>query len=161
MVDEASEDEGEGAFDGIRAVSGKQASSSKAKVVDVEEDAANADESPLFTNPDMPNLGAVLEAADVVVEVLDARDPLAYRSSHLEEVVKAKAGQKLLLVLNKIGTLQYFCDRVRVISIRLCRCVSSGVCRFLGNFAQSGAPDSSVPVGLRFPSLLRACASAI
>ena len=39
----------------------------------------------------------------VVVEVLDAHDPLAYRSSHVEEVVKGKDGKKMMLVLNKIG----------------------------------------------------------
>ena len=47
---------------------------------------------------------AVLDAADVVVEILDARDPLAYRSSHVEEVVKGKDDKKMVLVLNKIGT---------------------------------------------------------
>ena len=38
-----------------------------------------------------------------MVEVLDARDPLSYRSRALEARVASKEGQKLLLVLNKIG----------------------------------------------------------
>jgi nuclear GTP-binding protein len=53
--------------------------------------------------PDLPHLAAVLDKADVVIEVLDARDPLAYRSQSLETRVASKEGQKLLIVLNKIG----------------------------------------------------------
>jgi nuclear GTP-binding protein len=72
---------------------------SKAAVLDEE------DEAPVLMNPDLPTLEAVIEKSDVVIEILDARDPLAYRSSHLEELVKSKTEKKLLLVLNKIGTL--------------------------------------------------------
>ena len=61
------------------------------------------DGAPPLLNPDLPHLAAVLDKADVVIEVLDARDPLAHRSSALEARVKSKEGQKLLLVLNKIG----------------------------------------------------------
>ena len=59
--------------------------------------------APLVLNPDLPHLAAVLDKADVVIEVLDARDPLPYRSHALEARVASKEGQKLLLVLNKIG----------------------------------------------------------
>lgn len=38
-----------------------------------------------------------------MIEVLDARDPLSHRSRALEARVASKEGQKLLLVLNKIG----------------------------------------------------------
>ena len=58
------------------------------------------DEAPLLVNHDLPNLRTVLDEADVVIEVLDARDPLAFRSSHLEELA---AGKQVLLILNKIG----------------------------------------------------------
>ncbi|KAI0285084.1 hypothetical protein BGY98DRAFT_1093202 [Russula aff. rugulosa BPL654] len=58
--------------------------------------------APLLLNPDLPHLAAVLDKADVVIEVLDARDPLSYRSRALEARVASKEGQKLLLVLNKI-----------------------------------------------------------
>jgi ribosome biogenesis GTPase A len=53
-----------------------------------------------------PNLRAVFEAADVVVVVLDARDPMAFRSGCVEELVTAPEsgnGKKVLFVLNKIG----------------------------------------------------------
>ncbi|KAI0786475.1 P-loop containing nucleoside triphosphate hydrolase protein [Abortiporus biennis] len=62
-----------------------------------------AEEIPLLINPDLPNLGSVLDCADVVVEVLDARDPLACRSSRLEERVRTSK-KKLVFVLNKIDT---------------------------------------------------------
>ncbi|EEC09835.1 GTP-binding protein, putative, partial [Ixodes scapularis] len=44
----------------------------------------------------------VVEGADVVLEVLDARDPLGTRSPQLEQYVLAKR-KRLVLVLNKIG----------------------------------------------------------
>jgi nuclear GTP-binding protein len=71
-----------------------------------EEDEDEEDEVPVLINRDLPNLQAVLEKADVVVEVLDARDPLAYRSKHIEETVKGM-GKKVLFVLNKIGACSF------------------------------------------------------
>ncbi|KAF8271733.1 P-loop containing nucleoside triphosphate hydrolase protein [Lactarius quietus] len=53
-------------------------------------------------NPELPHLAAVLDKADVVIEMLDARDPLAHRSKALETRVSLKEGQRLVLVLNKI-----------------------------------------------------------
>lgn len=61
------------------------------------------DEAPTLLNPDYPTLQAILAKADVVIHVIDVRDPLAFRSIHLEELVKAQPEQKLMLVLNKIG----------------------------------------------------------
>ena len=58
---------------------------------------------PPLMNLELPHLGAVLNKADVVIELLDARDPLAHRSKALEKQVSLKEGQRLLLVLNKIG----------------------------------------------------------
>ncbi len=42
-----------------------------------------------------------MEAADVVIQVLDARDPEGCRSKEMEQQVTA-AGKKMLLVVNKI-----------------------------------------------------------
>ncbi|XP_070758807.1 guanine nucleotide-binding protein-like 3 [Enoplosus armatus] len=48
-------------------------------------------------------LNKVIDASDVVIEVLDARDPLGCRCPQLEEAVLQRAGnKKLLLVLSKI-----------------------------------------------------------
>ena len=51
---------------------------------------------------DLPTLQSVLEEADVVLEVVDSRDPMVFRSEHVEQLAK-DAGKKVLLVLNKIG----------------------------------------------------------
>jgi len=46
----------------------------------------------------------VVETADVVLEVLDARDPLGCRCPAAEEaILSAGPNKKLVLVLNKIG----------------------------------------------------------
>lgn len=54
-------------------------------------------------------LTQVLEASDVVLEVLDARDPMGCRCPQLEQAVISSGGnKKLLLVLNKIGKKHRF-----------------------------------------------------
>lgn len=58
------------------------------------------DDIPVLANRDLPNLRSVLKEADIVIQVLDARDPLRCRSTSLEDAVK---GKKVLYVLNKIG----------------------------------------------------------
>ena len=46
----------------------------------------------------------VIDASDVVIEVLDARDPLGSRSPQVEEIVNSSGqNKKLVLLLNKIG----------------------------------------------------------
>ncbi|XP_067424169.1 guanine nucleotide-binding protein-like 3 isoform X2 [Emydura macquarii macquarii] len=48
-------------------------------------------------------LKKVIEASDIVLQVLDARDPLGCRCSQVEQIVTQSGGnKKLLLVLNKI-----------------------------------------------------------
>ena len=52
----------------------------------------------------------VVEAADVIIEVLDARDPLATRCTDVERYVrKSGATKKLILLLNKIGRILTSC----------------------------------------------------
>jgi ribosome biogenesis GTPase A len=49
----------------------------------------------------------VIELADVVIEVLDARDPLGSRCPQVEEaVISHGPNKKLILLLNKIGMLK-------------------------------------------------------
>jgi nuclear GTP-binding protein len=53
-------------------------------------------------NPDLPHLQSVLNAADVLIQVLDARDPLPYLSTSLDEKAMSQ-GKKVIYVLTKIG----------------------------------------------------------
>ena len=46
----------------------------------------------------------VVEASDVILEVLDARDPLGCRCPQVEQaVIQCGTNKKIVLVLNKIG----------------------------------------------------------
>lgn len=51
----------------------------------------------------------MIEASDVILEVLDARDPMGCRCPQLEQAITCSGGdKKLVLVLNKIGKKQRF-----------------------------------------------------
>ncbi|CUM64761.1 uncharacterized protein PRCAT00002372001 [Priceomyces carsonii] len=45
---------------------------------------------------------AVVEASDVILYVLDARDPVSTRSRKVEQAVLLKPGKRLILILNKV-----------------------------------------------------------
>ena len=46
----------------------------------------------------------VVQAADVVIQVLDARDPAATRSTDIEQLIRRSSPSKrIILLLNKIG----------------------------------------------------------
>lgn len=46
----------------------------------------------------------MVEASDVILEVLDARDPLGCRCPQVEQaVIQSGTDKKIVLVLNKIG----------------------------------------------------------
>lgn len=47
----------------------------------------------------------VVEESDVVLEVLDARDPMGTRALDVEERIRSMAKKRLIIVLNKIGGL--------------------------------------------------------
>jgi nuclear GTP-binding protein len=49
------------------------------------------------------SLRDVIERSDVIVQVLDARDPNGTRSKKIEREAIQVHGKKLVLVLNKIG----------------------------------------------------------
>ena len=96
----------EGHFDSVATLSGPTKSSSKSREGGISTPpasgtsasastaGANIDGVPMpLLNPDLPHLAAMLNKADVVIEVLDARDPLAHRSSALEAHIASKGGQ--------------------------------------------------------------------
>lgn len=101
-------------FNGVTAVRGAGMSRQAVKHVDEAAMDEDEDEGPAVVISELASLKEVLEEADVVLEVLDARDPLAYHSEQLAQLVTEKEGQKLLLVLNKIGKFS-------------CRCVAGSV----------------------------------
>ena len=84
---DGSHGEGEGdKFDGVATLSGPTKSSSKstrgAPATNSSSGSAPAsttetNEAPLLINPDLSHLAAVPDKADVVIEILDARDPLS------------------------------------------------------------------------------------
>lgn len=47
----------------------------------------------------------VLDAADVLLEVLDARDPLGCRTRNIERLILNDPNKRVILVLNKIGNI--------------------------------------------------------
>lgn len=56
----------------------------------------------------------VAEAADVIIEVIDARDPEGGRCRDVERFVRSKgANKKVVLLLNKIGKARGDCDDCR------------------------------------------------
>lgn len=63
-------------------------------------------------------LHKVIDEADIIVMVLDARDPEGCRSRLVEEEVRRREseGKRLVFVLNKIGTSAVFFPRIRILS---------------------------------------------
>ncbi|CAE6473458.1 unnamed protein product [Rhizoctonia solani] len=58
------------------------------------------DAPPILIDSSLPTLGSVLDSADVVLYVLDARDPQTFRNTQLEKAVSEK-GKPLAIVLTK------------------------------------------------------------
>ena len=102
---------------------------------------------PPLMNPELPHLAAVLDKADVVIELLDARDPLSYRSKALETQVSLKEGQRLLLVLNKIGAYipfpHFFPDVAYIYGYD--RRLPSRADGRMGCASTRGIPDTALP----------------
>jgi nuclear GTP-binding protein len=61
------------------------------------------DDVPGLIHRNLPTLRAVLDESDIIIEVIDARDPQPFRSLHLEELIASKPEKRMLLILNKIG----------------------------------------------------------
>ncbi|KAG8956452.1 hypothetical protein FRC00_004925, partial [Tulasnella sp. 408] len=76
--------------------------SSRISTAAIVEDAASdeEEEAPTLLDPDIPDLDATINKADLVIQVLDSRDPLSYRVPSFEKTL-AERGKKLIFVLNK------------------------------------------------------------
>ena len=66
--------------------------------------ASDDEDAPILLNPEYPHFQAIFKKSDVILHVLDARDPLSFRSSQIESLVGSKPEQRLVFVLNKAGT---------------------------------------------------------
>lgn len=47
-------------------------------------------------------LNTLISKSDVIIEVLDARDPFAYRSKELESNIMKSKDKRLILIINKV-----------------------------------------------------------
>ena len=82
----------------------------------------------------------VVEAADVVIEVLDARDPLACRCTDVERIVRRSGSdKKVILLLNKIGKPSWLLAVIAVLNgfvtvcrLRSCLCLATWAPALLG-----------------------------
>lgn len=50
----------------------------------------------------MKEIKKIIENCDIILEVLDARDPMSCRCRYIERKILAKADKKIILILNKI-----------------------------------------------------------
>lgn len=54
----------------------------------------------------MRELKKVIEASDIILEILDARDPLGCRNKDIEALIQSMNGEKkIILVVNKIDLI--------------------------------------------------------
>lgn len=116
QVSETNAEGDDDGFDGIASISAKRLTAKatgKPAPAPQASDSDEEDDAPILINRELQHLQAVLDQADAVVEILDARDPLSFHSSHLEEIIGSKAGKKALLVVNKIGRLSSYCDTLQ------------------------------------------------
>lgn len=109
------------------------------------------DESSLARRSDLKCLKSVLEQADVVIHLLDARDPEGGRSSSLEEGKCLKDGAKTLFVLNKIGISLVLWIKRPTDAMNILRYVPSRNRPGMGHSASTGTSDFSVPECICIP----------
>lgn len=79
----------------------KASSAATASGVDDEEEDEDVD-VPELIDTSLSTLQEALDKADVVIEVVDARDIAGGRSKFVEELVK-EAGGRVIILVNKIG----------------------------------------------------------
>lgn len=80
----------------------KSAAPEPTEEVPDEQEEEEEEEAPVLIDHTIPDMSAVLDRVDVVIQVLDARDPLSFRITDFEKTVLEK-GKKHILLLNKIG----------------------------------------------------------
>lgn len=117
----------------------------KSALVEASLDAEDEDEEPLLMDPSITDLRAALGAADVWLYVLDARDPLAHRTSFVEKLA-TEMGKKVVFVLNKIGVPHSLLSPVsRLTSAFTTRHCPEGVGRLLALLPPTTFPHLPLP----------------
>jgi len=105
--------------------------------------ASDDEDAPVLLNPDYPHFRAIFEKSDVILHVLDARDPLSFRSSQIESLVSKKPEQRIVFVLNKAGTC--FSRRVSsAVRLKLPRYVPKGIRGCMGGLFEGIAPNTNI-----------------
>lgn len=75
-------------------------------IFDEEEKRLNRENKDFSRRAYMKDLKEVIENSDVILEVLDSRDPLSCKSQELEELIRSqKDEKKIILILNKIDLI--------------------------------------------------------
>ena len=99
------------------------------------------------------SLRDVIERSDVIVQVLDARDPNGTRSKKIEREAIQVHGKKLVLVLNKIGERSFRSTDRPDLAIRADhllphprRSRPQGECRGMAGLPPSLLPNTSIQV---------------
>lgn len=72
---------------------------------------ASASPPPELIDNALPTLQAAIDRADVLLEVVDARDPMGCRSAWLEGLVASADGQ-VVIALTKIGEYRILCINI-------------------------------------------------
>ena len=92
-------------------------------------------------------LHRVVDEPDVVLLVLDARDPAGCRSRLLEEEVRRREaeGKRLVFVLNKIGARALRLVYIPLL-LSICRLGAAGECTRLAQASPSYDPDAALPL---------------
>lgn len=101
----ADEDDGVSTLATSMLSSAKSVKKAKAAAVKAKEteEVEDAEDIPVLVNGEYRNLEAVFKKSDIVLQLLDARDPASYQSSFLESLFDKSDSAKLYLILNKIG----------------------------------------------------------
>lgn len=92
-------------------------------------------------------LHKVVDQSDIVIMVLDARDPEGCRSRMVEDEVRRREadGKRLIFVLNKIGESTSFKLTIDFIQSTPRPC-SQGECTELAQVLKTYSPDPTIPV---------------
>jgi len=95
-------------------------------------------------------LKKVVESADVLLQVLDARDPIGSRiHKTLEDVILSKADKRMVLVLNKIDLVpkEVVSQWLKVLR-RSHPTIAIKACKNMSDGEEKDAANSTVPVGM-------------